>query len=186
MRQTPLLIISCNGSVVSCTLALFLSGYVIQQRTLRELQEAIRPRAPRPAAKQHLPDKFKSRIAELEDGSFVFLESEAEEEARLQKEAYVHVKQSTKESLDQPAAETSPSDSSPNRPKKGTPTARQLAILEEITLKVEQKKWAVENPDPLALNRVPINAAQRRQLIREEIQRLATSNQLVYMHKSRW
>ncbi|TLS23764.1 uncharacterized protein PpBr36_05688 [Pyricularia pennisetigena] len=34
--------------VVACTLALFLSGYAIQQRTLRDLRAAIKP-APRPS-----------------------------------------------------------------------------------------------------------------------------------------
>ncbi|RDA89228.1 hypothetical protein CP532_0578 [Ophiocordyceps camponoti-leonardi (nom. inval.)] len=37
------LIVCRVGKVVLCTLALFLSGYVIQQRTLRDLRAAIRP-----------------------------------------------------------------------------------------------------------------------------------------------
>jgi hypothetical protein len=56
--------------VVLFTLALFLSGYAIQQRTLRDLRRAIRP-DPRPSPKIYLPDRFKKSTTELEDGSII-------------------------------------------------------------------------------------------------------------------
>lgn len=55
------------------TSALFLSGYAIQQRTLRDLRLAIRP-DPRPAPKIYLPDRFKQSTTELPDGRVVDLD----------------------------------------------------------------------------------------------------------------
>ncbi|KAF4122849.1 hypothetical protein GMORB2_7156 [Geosmithia morbida] len=46
--------------IVSCTLALFLSGYIIQQRTLRNLRASIRPRQPRPKPQIYLPEQFQT------------------------------------------------------------------------------------------------------------------------------
>lgn len=59
------------------TAALFLSGYVIQQRTLRDLREAIKPSArvaPPAPPKIFLPDRFKQATTELDDGTVVPLE----------------------------------------------------------------------------------------------------------------
>jgi hypothetical protein len=47
-----------------------LSGYVIQQRTLRDLRKAIRP-DPRPSPRIYLPDRFKKSTTELKDGTVV-------------------------------------------------------------------------------------------------------------------
>lgn len=165
-----------------CTLALFLSGYAIQQRTLNNLREAIRPRTPRPQTKPHLPDRFKARVTELEDGTFAFMESEAEEEAREQREMMVQVKQSTPESLDQRPAESASS----KLKQAGKPTAKQLEILEAIKAKVAAQSWVVENPDPSDKSKVPISAAERRQMIREELQKLAGSEQYVYYQRRLW
>lgn len=52
------------------TAALFLSGYAIQQRTVRDLRQAIRP-TPKPSPKTYLPDQFKKIITELPDGNIV-------------------------------------------------------------------------------------------------------------------
>lgn len=41
--------------VVACTFALFISGYTIQQRTLRDLRAAIKP-APRPSPQVYVQD----------------------------------------------------------------------------------------------------------------------------------
>ncbi|KAH6651852.1 hypothetical protein BKA67DRAFT_339895 [Truncatella angustata] len=61
--------------VVLFTSALFLSGYVIQQRTLRDLRKAIRP-DPRPSPKIYLPDRFKQSTTELPDGTVVDISDE--------------------------------------------------------------------------------------------------------------
>ncbi|CAP67842.1 uncharacterized protein PODANS_1_17220 [Podospora anserina S mat+] len=56
------------------TLALFLSGYTIQQRTLREIRASIN--RPKPSPKIFLPDRFKQSTTELEDGTIVIIEDE--------------------------------------------------------------------------------------------------------------
>jgi hypothetical protein len=68
--------------VLFFTTALFLSGYAIQARTLRDLRAAIRPQARTAAPRIALPDRFRETTAELADGTVVVLESDAEREAR--------------------------------------------------------------------------------------------------------
>lgn len=58
-------------SVVSFTSALFLSGYAIQQRTVRNLRAAIRPET---SPQIFLPDRFRDDTTELEDGTIVMLD----------------------------------------------------------------------------------------------------------------
>ncbi|RDA95339.1 hypothetical protein CP533_3469 [Ophiocordyceps camponoti-saundersi (nom. inval.)] len=43
LTSSEVSVLATLSTVVLCTLALFLSGYVIQQRTLRDLRAAIRP-----------------------------------------------------------------------------------------------------------------------------------------------
>lgn len=57
-----------SGVVFIFTAALFLSGYAIQQRTLRDLRAAIKP-TPRPSPRTYLPDQFKKMTTELPDGT---------------------------------------------------------------------------------------------------------------------
>ena len=59
--------------VVVFTAALFLSGYAIQQRTLRDLREAIKP-SPRPKPQIFLPDRFRSTTTELADGTVIVVD----------------------------------------------------------------------------------------------------------------
>lgn len=59
-----------SGIVFFFTAALFLSGYAIQQRTVRDLRQAIRP-TPKPSPKTYLPDQFKKITTELPDGNIV-------------------------------------------------------------------------------------------------------------------
>ncbi|CAN8100418.1 unnamed protein product [Discula destructiva] len=60
-----------SAIVVSFTTALFLSGYVIQQRTVRNLRAAIRPEN---SPQLILPDRFRDSTTELEDGTIVMLD----------------------------------------------------------------------------------------------------------------
>ncbi|KAH6855095.1 hypothetical protein B0I37DRAFT_441992 [Chaetomium sp. MPI-CAGE-AT-0009] len=62
-----------SGIVFLCTTALFLSGYVLQQRTLRDLRAAIK-QPPRPSPKIFLPDRFKQSTTELADGTIIALD----------------------------------------------------------------------------------------------------------------
>ncbi|KAJ4386379.1 hypothetical protein N0V93_009274 [Gnomoniopsis smithogilvyi] len=60
-----------SAIVVSFTTALFLSGYAIQQRTVRHLRAAIRPDS---SPQIFLPDRFRDDTTELEDGTIVMLD----------------------------------------------------------------------------------------------------------------
>ncbi|KAH6628530.1 hypothetical protein F5144DRAFT_579293 [Chaetomium tenue] len=64
-----------SGIVFLCTTALFLSGYVLQQRTLRDLRAAIKE-PPRPSPKIFLPDRFKQSTTELADGTIIALDED--------------------------------------------------------------------------------------------------------------
>ncbi|TQV97941.1 hypothetical protein IF1G_03684 [Cordyceps javanica] len=163
-----------------CTVALFLSGYVIQQRTVNDLREAIRPRA-RPVTKPHLPERFKARITELEDGTIVFYESEADEEARIQRQ-HIEIRES-KDQEPQLDAEEMRANQEEELKKA---TKRQQQMLKDIQSKIARQSWAVENPDPWAKSKVPVDAVERRQLIRDELKRLSKSDGPVPWSKRVW
>lgn len=83
------------------------------------------------------------------------------------------------------------SDSSPEAAARPHANARgvsgkQLAMLDEIKSKAAQQSWAVENPDPLSKSKVPITAVQRRRMIKEELRRLAQSEEKVYWQRRLW
>ncbi|OAA54932.1 hypothetical protein ISF_08203 [Cordyceps fumosorosea ARSEF 2679] len=162
-----------------CTLALFLSGYVIQQRTVNDLREAIRPR-PRPVTKPHLPARFKSRITELDDGSIVFYESEADEEARQERQ-HIEIRETKPEPGPEPEEVRARQEEEMSRA-----TQKQRQMLRDIQSKVAQQSWAVENPDPWAKSKVPVDAVERRQMIRDELKRLSTSDGPVPWSKRIW
>ncbi|KUI69733.1 hypothetical protein VM1G_04869 [Cytospora mali] len=58
-------------AVIAFTTALFLSGYVIQQRTVRNLRAAIKPNT---SPQVYLPDYFRTDTEELADGTLVVLD----------------------------------------------------------------------------------------------------------------
>ncbi|KAK2600627.1 hypothetical protein N8I77_010148 [Diaporthe amygdali] len=60
-----------SAIVIAFTTALFLSGYVIQQRTVGHLRAAIRPN---PSPQIYLPDRFRQDTTELADGTIVVLD----------------------------------------------------------------------------------------------------------------
>ncbi|ERS98154.1 uncharacterized protein SPSK_06619 [Sporothrix schenckii 1099-18] len=64
--------------VILCTFALFISGYVLQQRTLRQLRQSIRMPKPEPP-KIFLPDRFNKMTTELADGTIVTIETDVDE-----------------------------------------------------------------------------------------------------------
>ncbi|POR33695.1 Uncharacterized protein TPAR_06113 [Tolypocladium paradoxum] len=157
-------VLASMAIVVVCTLALFLSGYAIQQRTLRDLRQAIRPRQSRPSPQAHLPDRFRTATTEPEDGTVVVAKSEAHREAA---------------EVSKTAAEA-PQDAS------GGVSAEQRAVIEHLKAQVAAKSWAVEHPDPRSKSRIPVTRAERRRLIRAEIRRLAQAEQPVYYQRRLW
>ncbi|PNY27507.1 Uncharacterized protein TCAP_02580 [Tolypocladium capitatum] len=183
LTSSDVSVLASMAIVILCTLALFLSGYAIQQRTLRDLRLAIRPRESRPSPQAHLPDRFRTTTTELEDGTVVFLESEADREAKEMKR------------MADDAAQTPPSRDGDDEEQQDAPapqdgsggvSKRQLAIIEQLKAQVAAKSWGVEHPDPLSKSRIPVTRAERRRLIKEEIRRLAQADEPVYYQRRLW
>ncbi|KAL6813171.1 hypothetical protein GGI42DRAFT_313774 [Trichoderma sp. SZMC 28013] len=182
--------------ILLCASALFLSGYAIQQRTLRELRAAIRPRQ---SPKAHLPEEFRGALADLDESSLLVIETEAQRWSREARELNPQIKVSDAEiQVEETPVESKPElESKPEQKEEehkeksaavpdGEPTKEQLAMLATIQKSVADKSWAVEHPDPLAKNKAPISAAERRKLIKDEIKRLAQSEKPVYYQRRLW
>lgn len=180
-------------------MALFLSGYTIQQRTLKDLRSAIRPgatRSTRPSPKAHLPDYFQRNTQEFEDGTVLVEESQAdkaERELREMKKYVLHVpKAKVKKESDNTAQkvlkQSQNNDDGPNHDSgdKREATQEQLDMLESIKSHAASKAWGVDHPDPLANNPLPISRAERRRLIKEEIQRLAQADKPLLYQRRLW
>lgn len=156
-------------------MALFLSGYVIQQRTLRDLREAIKPRE-RVVIKPHLPSHFRPRFNERADGSVEYRESAAEEEAREMRK-FIEVRESTAGNVNEGDAKGET---------KSKASWKQLDILRQVQQSVAENTWSVENPDPLSKNKLPITAAQRRRMIKEELKRLSHNKEPLIYQRRLW
>ncbi|KAH7316732.1 hypothetical protein B0I35DRAFT_433854 [Stachybotrys elegans] len=163
-----------SGIIFLCTLALFLSGYVIQQRTLRELRVAVRPRQSRPSPNVYLPDHFKRPTTKLEDGTVIVGESEADKEAREHKDH-----------REAQVVEIVATEEHGHANNKGV-AKEKLAMLEAIKAQAADKAWAVDNPDPASNNHLPVTRAERRRMIKDEIQRLSQTNERTLYQRRLW
>ncbi|KAM0342800.1 hypothetical protein ACHAPU_009164 [Fusarium lateritium] len=157
--------------VVVCTFALFISGYVIQQRTLTQLRSAIKPRAEtRASPKIYLPEKFKVRTKELEDGRVIDIDTEADIEVRRQR-LLVEIKE-TKPNVDTEGDEA---------------LAKNLEIIKQLQAKVVDKmstpKGHVEAPVP---NHKPVSKSKRRKMIKQELQKSAQAEDGLYYQRRMW
>lgn len=183
-----------------CTSALFLSGYAIQQRTLRDLRAAIRPRQ---SPKAHLPEEFRGALTDIEESGLIVLETEGQRWSREARsmgpqvrvsDAEIQVEETPAEPDSEPESEPEPKAEQEEEEQReapaavpdGEPTKKQLEMLEKIQQSVADKSWAVENPDPLSKNKAPISRAQRRKMIKDEILRLAQSDKPVYYQRRLW
>lgn len=68
----------------------------------------------------------------------------------------------------------------------GLATSGQLAMVAALQADVAQKSWGVEHPDPMAKSKVLVTRAERRRLIKEEVQRLSRSKEKVYYQRRLW
>ncbi|KAF3065984.1 hypothetical protein CFAM422_009321 [Trichoderma lentiforme] len=198
LTSSQVSMLATASMILLCASALFLSGYAIQQRTLRELRAAIRPRQ---SPKAHLPEEFRGALADLDESSLLVIETEAQRWSREARElaspqikvsdAEIQVEETPAESKPDPEPEHKEQKEEEHKEKKvtvpdGEPTKEQLAMLATIQKSVKDKSWAVEHPDPLAKNKAPISAAERRRLIKEEIKKLAQSEKPVYYQRRLW
>ncbi|KAI3395559.1 hypothetical protein diail_1221, partial [Diaporthe ilicicola] len=196
--------------VIAFTTALFLSGYVIQQRTVGHLRAAIRPN---PSPQIYLPDRFRQDTTELADGTIVVLDEynrptrqriagygepdgqqPAVPEGRSG-EAEVEVKETLVESLgDQQQQRVLAIE----KLQKETEDAEAQKQLQEeqhapAETKPQPAPWEVRaegehtsddsTEDPDDGTKKPISRAERRRLIKEEIMRLSQGDEPVYYQR---
>lgn len=157
--------------VFICTAALFLSGYALQQRTLRDLRAAIKA-PPRPSPKIFLPDRFRQETTELPDGRIVVLDSGAI--ASQQHAPVIEVRPTLPDEQqtapnDTPGAATQPTKTETDKPK-GAPENGDRASEQE----------GQEEPQK------PMSRAERRWRIKAEIQRTSQGEERGYYQRRLW
>lgn len=189
--------------VILFTLALFLSGYALQQRTLRDLRVTIRPGLTRPSPKANLPSYFRRETTKLQDGTIIVGQSQADidEKEQLAKKyellqaepeaepkTKVQKKDANSAKLEDEEAETQQEEAAPTGDPDGRAgaTEEQLRILSTLQTQAARQAWGVEHPDPRAKNPLPITRAERRKLVKEEIRRLAQADRPVYYQRRLW
>ncbi|KAG5924547.1 hypothetical protein E4U61_000105 [Claviceps capensis] len=207
--------------VILFTLALFLSGYTLQQRTLQDLRVAIRPGHTRPSPKAHLPGYFKRQTTTLDDGTVIVRQSQAdldEQEWLAKKYELRASKASVKSGEANSDTSSSASGQQSHKEKenendeveeenqtsrpggherernpavgasdpRAEATEEQVRMLSALTAHAAQQAWGVDHPDPLTKNRLPITKAERRKLIKEEIQKLAQTDRPTYYQRRLW
>jgi hypothetical protein len=72
LSQSQVSVVVSSSIVVLFTFLLFLSGYIIQQRTVSGLQQAIRPRIPKAPTALHVQQPGQDATPELQSGSRLF------------------------------------------------------------------------------------------------------------------
>ncbi|KAI5925821.1 hypothetical protein F4810DRAFT_708333 [Camillea tinctor] len=187
LTSSQVSVLLSSGIIVFCGFALFISGYVIQQRTLRDLREAIRPnRIPRPSPKIYAPDQDqhvirKQRpIAVLDDGTKIALDipgtdGGAEEEAAGDENVVV-------------VRPTVPEEA-------GTPDQKPIVGTADEEIAGDDDAPASGDPAPEEKQKVwdgvsedgkPLSRAERRKRIKEEIRRLAQPETPGYYQRRLW
>ncbi|KAK3310769.1 uncharacterized protein B0T15DRAFT_489422 [Chaetomium strumarium] len=147
-----------SGVVFLCTAALFLSGYALQQRTLRDLRAAIQ--TPKPSPKIFLPDRFKQSTTELPDGTIVTLDEDADDgDTRRKGEAIIEIKPTVLQ--DEGSRQQYVSGEKPTKTVKGKGRAKEKGG------KGSAKEDGPDDNDGELQK--PMSRAERRRRIKEEI-----------------
>lgn len=144
--------------VVACTTALFLSGYAIQQRTLRDLRAAIKP-APRPS-----PHIF---YQESSDWRAALAGGEDPEKAAADEQPIVIEVEQTQQQQQQQEGDGS------GREKTVAADGQEDADV-AVVLEAEDK------------TQKPLSRVERRRRIKEEIRKLSQGETPVYYQRRLW
>lgn len=135
---------------------------------------AIKPRHGRPSPKLYLPEKFRTRTKELDDGSVVDIDTEADVEVRRQR-LLIEVK------------ETLPGAKLEGGVEGNAALERNIELVKQLQSKVVEKMSTpdghVEAP---VRNHKPVTRAQRRKMIKNELQKLAQTEESAYYHRRMW
>ncbi|CAK7225251.1 hypothetical protein SCUCBS95973_005800 [Sporothrix curviconia] len=180
--------------VVLCTFALFISGYVLQQRTLRQLRESIRMPKPEPP-KIFLPDRFNKMTTELADGTIVTIDTDGEEEnasghgiitadnapsksqasplvgGRKDKDRQEAADLVVEVRSSQPGAEDNTTTTNNNNNNKQPKATQKEAGNTGVLSAAPEKKQK------------PVSKAERRRLIKEELMKMAANDKPVYYQR---
>ncbi|KAK0377041.1 hypothetical protein CLIM01_05574 [Colletotrichum limetticola] len=192
---------SVNPTVVSCTAALFLSGYVIQQRTLSQLRQAIKPETrPSPKASYYVPEHLKDAAGNGQNVPLYGGANGKQEQIIIEVNPTVSDKQQQEQpqqqSKKQKAGQKAAGWTSDMWQKMMGPSEKEDkgGVSREDLEKMDERErningWNVKdqaNPDPEASNQKPISRAERRRLIKEELRRLSESEERVYYQRRLW
>ncbi|KAF6817555.1 hypothetical protein CMUS01_12076 [Colletotrichum musicola] len=185
LTSSQVSIILSSAIVISCTAALFLSGYVIQQRTLTQLRAAIKPDYdPRPSPRtsyvvpEHLRDA--AGAGGVAGGK--------------QEQIVIEVNPTVPEKQQHPKKKKTAGWTSELWQKMMPGGKEDDGVSREDLDKMDERErniegWKVKDqkhPDPEAANQKPISRAERRRLIKEEIRRLSQGEEPVYYQRRLW
>ncbi|KAI1261681.1 hypothetical protein F5Y18DRAFT_196977 [Xylariaceae sp. FL1019] len=165
----------CESPVILCTSALFFSGYVIQQRTLRDLRTAIKPKyiprtephvyafdAPLTDPESLIPSEDKGQVALGLSDSGSGSRSESEDEITIE------VRPSIQEPEQKPEAAPSPAQRG-EESQYDTP---------ELKKRSSEKQW-----DGVQEGGEPLTRLERRKRIKAEIERLSQGEPVYYQRR---
>ncbi|KAI0162070.1 hypothetical protein GGR57DRAFT_453076 [Xylariaceae sp. FL1272] len=161
--------------VILCTSALFFSGYVIQQRTLRDLRTAIKPKyIPRP--KPHIY-AFDAALTDPE--SLIPSENKAQVALGTSNPG----SDSRSELEDGITIEVRPSIQEPEQKPKAAPSPAQKGEesqydTPELKKRISDKQW-----DGVQEGGEPLTRLERRKRIKDEIQRLSQGEPVYYQRR---
>ena len=168
--------------VFLCTAALFLSGYVLQQRTLRDLRAAIKP-SPRPSPKIFLPDRFKQSTTELPDGTVIALDGEAGRAGDVAIEVKPTLPDEAGAKHPNPDGDVGVGTAKPQTKEQPTKTVKGQGKNSSSSNKKGKGSPADEGSDS---PQKPLSRAERRRLIKEEIMKLSQGEQRGYYQRRLW
>ncbi|KAJ0161797.1 hypothetical protein CTA2_5587 [Colletotrichum tanaceti] len=197
LTSSQVSVLLSSAIVVSCTAALFLSGYVIQQRTLNQLREAIKPDS-RPSTKasyyvpEHLQDVAGGADRPAGEKQQIIIEvnptmPKQQQHQQKQKQPQQHKKKAGQKLAGWTSDIWQKMVAPPEGDDKGGVTRADLEDMGERERNIEG--WNVKdqkNPDPEASNQKPVSRAERRKLIKDELRRLAEGEEKVYYQRRLW
>ncbi|KAL2128825.1 hypothetical protein VTI74DRAFT_8589 [Chaetomium olivicolor] len=171
-----------SGIIILCTAALFLSGYVIQQRTLRDLRAAIKP-AQKLEPLIFLPDRFKKQTTELPGGSIIELEDDV---GRGKDGPVIEVRPTIPDNIASQKAFPDPRQRSPTALVNLDRAASQTDEQPAKTRKQQSKKKMEGKGAPQ--EQQPMSRAERRKRIRQEIIKSSQAQDKVKggYHQRKW
>ncbi|KAK4145690.1 uncharacterized protein C8A04DRAFT_10350 [Dichotomopilus funicola] len=169
-----------SGIIFLCTAALFLSGYALQQRTLRDLRQAIKP-APRPSPKIFLPDRFKQSTTELPDGTVIILDDgKSDSNSKSNDQTVIQVVKSPPAEDKQPTKTTTSGNGG-----KAESQAKLVGPLNKQD-SVEKQDGNDGKLQDDAEEQKPMSRAERRRRIKEEIMKLSQGQERGYYQRRLW